>query len=321
MQMVDHAPSVFEPAIGELDTDGNLHEYDPAYEENGYSYGTAPIPATHSQNSSYLTPAPKNFQSASQTSIYELDTGSQRRSTDKKRKRQLIEDLDLTAARRLSQEPDSIMADAPPAILHSGLTGGLNRLLSKSKFPPTPDYSNGSQTQDRSPPSPAIRPKKLRVKDGNPSKDSRGRKTSHSSALVKIRKPSSSRRTSEESRPRKHHRSHHHRDDDSHPHNATDRPKRHLKAIEAPPPASTTHQESSSQQQLILYRTRAELFLSFVNKGPESETGMSVNKVLKRYHRERGEQGLGLGKCDEEKELWRTLRMRRNERGEVVVVF
>ncbi len=317
MQMVDHAPSVFEPAIGELDTDGNLHEYDPAYEENGYSYGIAPIPATHSQNSSYLTPAPKHFQNTSQTSIYELDAGSQRRSTDKKRKRQQIEDLDLTAARRLSQEPDSIIAD-PPAILHSGLTGGLNRLLSKSKFPPSPDYSNGSQTQDRSPPSPAIRPKKLRAKDGNPSKDTRGRRTSHSSTLVKIRKPSSSRRTSEESRPRKHHRSHHHHSDD---HNTTDRPKRKLKAIEAPP-ATTSHQESSSsQQQLILYRTRAELFLSFVNKGPDSEAGMSVNKVLKRYHRERGEQGLGLGKGDEEKELWRTLRMRRNERGEVVVVF
>ena len=313
MQMVDHAPSVFEPAIGELDTDGNLHEYDPAYEENGYTYGTDPIPATQSQNTSYLTPAPKSLLNGSQTSIYELDTGSQHRSTDKKRKRQQIEDLDLTAARRLSQEPDSIMADAPPAILHSGLTGGLNRLLSKSKFPPSPDYSNGSQTQDRSPASPGLRPKKLRAKD------SRGRKT-HSSALVKIRKPSSSRRTSDESRPRKHHRSHHHADD-SHPHHtAAERPRRKLKAIEPAPPAATS-QEDSSQQQLVLYRTRAELFLSFVNKGPDSEKGMSINKVLKRYHRERGEQGLGLGKGDEEKELWRTLRMRRNERGEVVVVF
>ncbi len=313
MQMVDHAPSVFEPAIGELDTDGNLHEYDPIYEENGYSYGTQPVPATHSQNSSYLTPAPKHLRNGSRTSIYELDTGSQRRSTDKKRKRQQIEDLDLSAARRPSQEPDSIMADAPPTILHSGLTGGLNRLLSKSKFPPSPDYSNGSQTQDRSPPSLMKRPKKLGAKDGS-SKDARGRKA-HTSALVKIRKPSSSRRTSDESRPRKHHRSHHHTEDPrSH---TADHPKRKLKTIEPPP----TNLQEDSQQQLIIYRSRAELFLSFVTKGPESEKGMSINKALKRYHRERGEQGLGLGKGDEEKELWRSLRLRRNERGEIVVVL
>ncbi len=312
MQMVDHAPSVFEPAIGELDTDGNLHEYDSVYEENGYSYGAHPIPATHSQNSSYLTPAPKSLHNGSRTSIYERDTGSQRRSTDKKRKRQQIEDLDLTAARRLSQEPDSIMADAPPVILHSGLTGGLGRLLSKSKFPPSPDYSNGSQTQDRSPPSPVKRPKKLSVKIGS-SKDGRGRKA-HSSDLVTIRKPSS-RRASDESRPRKHHRSHHHTEDSrSH---TTDRPKRKIKAIEPPPTTSL----EDSQQQLILYRTRAELFMSFVTKGPDSEKGMSINKVLKRYHRERGEQGLGLGKGEEEKELWRSLRLKRNERGEIVLVL
>ena len=70
-----------------------------------------------------------------------------------------------------------------------------------------------------------------------------------------------------------------------------------------------------------MYRTRAELFLSFVTKGPESESGCSVNKALKRYHRERGDMGLGLGKAEEEKELWRAVRLRRNERGEVVVMF
>lgn len=71
---------------------------------------------------------------------------------------------------------------------------------------------------------------------------------------------------------------------------------------------------------MVVYRTRAELFLSFVNKGPESEHGCSINKALKRYHRERGERGLGLGKPEEEKELWKCLRVRRNDRGEVVIV-
>ena len=66
-------------------------------------------------------------------------------------------------------------------------------------------------------------------------------------------------------------------------------------------------------------RTRAESFLSVVRKGPESEKGYSINKALKRWHRDGG-SGNG-PKHEEEKELWRTLRLKRNERGEVVVFF
>lgn len=68
-------------------------------------------------------------------------------------------------------------------------------------------------------------------------------------------------------------------------------------------------------------KMRAESFLSFVTKGPDSERGCSVNKALKRWHRE----GAGTGteftgsKEEEQKELWRGLRLRRNERGEIVV--
>ena len=61
------------------------------------------------------------------------------------------------------------------------------------------------------------------------------------------------------------------------------------------------------------------MFLSFVTKGPESEMGCSVNKVLKRYHRERGEHGTD--KMEDEKELWKSLRLKRNERGEIVVLI
>jgi len=183
-----------------------------------------------------------------------------------------------------------------PPVLHSGLTGGLNRLLSKSKFPPSPDYSGGDGNEP-GPLSPVKRKKDISDK-------SRGRA---SSALVRVRKV---RRTSNESRPRKHHRSHRHAHDDP------DRPKKAMKAIEYP-----GHSQEDSYQQLVVYRTRAELFMSFVTKGPESENGCSVNKALKRYHRERGEQGLGMGKSEEEKELWKSLRLRRNERGEIVLIM
>merc|ERR1712093_618142 len=46
---------------------------------------------------------------------------------------------------------------------------------------------------------------------------------------------------------------------------------------------------------------------------------ISMNKALKRYHRERAATNTGLGKAVEEKELWRSLRMKKNERGEIVL--
>ncbi len=70
-------------------------------------------------------------------------------------------------------------------------------------------------------------------------------------------------------------------------------------------------------------KLRAESFLSYVTKGPDSERGCSINKALKRWHRD----GAGTGaefdgsKEDEQKELWRGLRLRKNERGEIVVFF
>lgn len=74
---------------------------------------------------------------------------------------------------------------------------------------------------------------------------------------------------------------------------------------------------------MIPYQSRADLFMSFINKGEESERGMSVHKALKRYHRERGGGGRAMmrtaDKGEEEKELWKGLRLRRNERGEVVL--
>jgi cell growth-regulating nucleolar protein len=71
--------------------------------------------------------------------------------------------------------------------------------------------------------------------------------------------------------------------------------------------------------EMVVYQPRAELLLSFINKGPESERGVSMNKALKRYHRERNAEGVGLSRAEEEKELWRSLRMKRNERGEIVL--
>ena len=314
MKMVKNAPSIF----GEVQNSTEKGDDDSLYENNGFTYGSEPITVKKAkQEIEYITPAPKHQHKPSTEAIYGLEN-PERKSTDKKRKRLHVEELDLTEARRPSVEleADIVMIEAPSApILHSGLTGGLNRLLSKSKFPPSPEYSNG----DPSPTSPVRRSKQITAAK---EKD-RGRKSSSGVSrtaggqLVRIRK----RRTSDESRPRKQHRSEHHTHSS---HNSEHHPKPQ-KTIEHPKRKAIEYHPHSRQdddsQQLIVYKTRAELFMSFVTKGPDSEQGYSMHKALKRYHRERGEQGLGLEKVDEEKELFKGLRLRRNDRGEGVVLL
>ena len=341
MRMKEHAPGVFEAGDNhpENGSDARYTDYDYdcdydydnrrfrtahdkysdlyAYNDRGYSYGADPIPTGYPEDrQAYLTPAPRREterikvkERASKDSRKEKDGKEHKK--DKKRKRHPVEELDLSASRHNSVIPsDSLMEDAPPVLLHSGLTGGLNRLLSKSDFPPSPDYS-GADAGGPSPNSPLKRSK--HTSTAHKSKD-KNRVTT----LVKTRKPSSSSQETEtERRPRKHHRHHHHH----HSSHRSASPPRHkqLKAIEYHQPTTTTAANGDANA-LILYRSRAELFMSFINKGPDSEKGLSVNKALKRYHRERGEKGVGLGKGEEEKELWKELRMRRNERGEVVLL-
>jgi cell growth-regulating nucleolar protein len=77
--------------------------------------------------------------------------------------------------------------------------------------------------------------------------------------------------------------------------------------------------QGDDANQMVVYKPRAELLLGYINKGPESERGVSMNKALKRYHRDRNAMGVGLTRAEEEKELWRSLRMKRNGRGEIVL--
>ena len=304
MTMVEHARSVFEPGdqLAKVTSEtGDMNGFDDDFEENGFSYGAEPVRIRHDDvGQTYATPAPKRDKDGKKIKDKDREV-KERKSTDKKRKRHQVEELDLSAARPSSDERDEIMEDAPPE-LHSGLTGGLTRLLSNSEFPPSPDYSGGDGFE-ASPLSPLKRTRTTR--------ESGKARTRASTTLIRTRKVSSSTRTSDESRPRKHHRKHHHHHDVR-----VETPARNLKAIAYHAPDA-----DHSQQQLIVYRTRAEHFMSFVQKGPESEHGCSINKALKRYHRERGEQGLGLGKGEEEKELWKSLRLRKKERGEIVVFF
>ncbi|PSN65607.1 hypothetical protein BS50DRAFT_496882 [Corynespora cassiicola Philippines] len=337
---------------------------DESFAANGFAYGTEPIRPTmerhdtfneKEQDPNFVTPAPKSKHSRTKSRDKDVDTTIKK--AERKRKRNSPAELDMSLV-RAQEERDTMMADAPP-VLHSGLTGGLNRLLARPEFPPSPEYSgdyvensplspmkrhkqgvskallraqkewDAQQEKDRKA---EIKEEKARQKEEKKEKE-RGRERERkerkaSTALVKI-KPKKrrdesareSRKTREGDRRRKKQYS-------ESP--SPSREKKTLKAIEYHPEPPTT--EANGQLivrpngELAPVKTevdaRADLFMSFINKGPDSERGMSVNKALKRYHRERYERWDGEAhKADEEKELWKSLRLRRNDRGEVVLFF
>jgi cell growth-regulating nucleolar protein len=256
---------------GFIDAAGDMVDEDP---DALVQYGIGPIPGA------FETPAPGRERRRKE--------GSEQKK-DKKRK-------------RLHIDTDQVMDDAPP-MLHTGLTGGINRMM-RSHFPPSPDYSGGDAA-DPSPASPLK--KKKHSKHSKSKKDSIGSNLmgllggSKSSKSKKIRKVSTSSKKSSSS-------SHRHRERDG-----------------EKPPALIEYRPGSSGEggdadnQMVVFRPRGDLFLSYVNKGPDSERGYSVKKALRHFHRERTGSDDFQGKSVEEKELWRSLRMRKNERGEIVL--
>jgi cell growth-regulating nucleolar protein len=256
-------------------------------EEDMVQYGEGPV--VHFQ-----TPAPKTHRKKSKDSDIKKD---------KKRKR-----LHIDTA--IEGHNDQVMTDAPP-VLHSGLTGGLNRLMRPPQFPPSPDYSGGD-AGDQSPiPASPIK-KSKHTKPAKPSRtESFGTNLkalvsgTHKSKVSKKRKHSSERKDKGKDKKKK----------DRSTHRETDKVP---KLIEYRPQSGSEGKDANAGT-MIVYKPRSDLFLSLCNKGPESERGCSVNKALKRYHRERTSSGTSLGKLTEEKELWRSLRMRRNDRGEIVL--
>ena len=125
----------------------------------------------------------------------------------------------------------------------------------------------------------------------------------------------------------------------------------HIATISTPPMPTSTDVSSSSKvrprggsqeravattsQELATYippDRLASMFMSLVNKGPDSSRGCSINKVLKRFHRQRfgdgGEAGEDImvrvskeRRDIEEDSLWRAVRLRRNDAGEIVLFF
>ncbi|KAJ4421240.1 hypothetical protein N0V82_003872 [Gnomoniopsis sp. IMI 355080] len=248
------------------------------------SYGTGPIPGGIMV---YDTPMPKARRPR---------RSDKEGKKDKKRKRLHVATHDLE------------MTDAP--VLHSGLTGGLRRMMDPQAFPPSPDYSGSGGEVAETPASPLKKSKHSRHhrssrQEGGIGNNLMSMLSSGSTKLAsKAKKRKSTATTSSKKR---------------HSHHSTKR----LDGAKEPKLIGYNDNDGEEKRSgsgaLVRYDYRADLFFSMVNKGPESERGCSVNKALKRFHRERNASGDAMSKPLEEKELFKTLRMKRNESGEIVL--
>lgn len=368
MRMVDHARSVFEPssALAPLNTEGDDENkvYDVAYEQNGYSYGADPIPPSQyppgpNVSTEFMTPAPKKKKDRSRK---EQGQGSAAIS-EKKRKRR-TEDVDMDDADPVQGE-DTPMMDAPSSVynnpgtpmVHSGLTGGIDRMLRSPSVEGEEQHAEHPRRRYQEPVSPIKRSRrndkdahnheggtmKSRAErfvssmfggsvvsassgDTQPKALVRTRRRSSSDAENRSKKSSKARSTSSSqvvsSDPNKTKRK-------SSAHTDGDRPSRRQKQIEY----RDGPRAGDDARDMVVYRQpnipddfqrdMAGHFMSLVTKGPESSRGFSVNKILKRFHNSADyDDGLDREqRMEDEKELWRTLRLKRNERGEVVVFF
>ena len=382
------------------------------YETDGFSYGAEPVPpgARHVNDSfvslDFMTPAAKATKAKlDKDRAAGLQSASHSRSnsgagsvSEKKRKRAQTE----------SYEIDTPMQDAPQTedrpvdreLAHSGLTGGLGRMMSNGDTSPYVEDHEYSQkdkrksrqySQHEDPPSPLKKSRRSRDLSESQSRDRGGSSNGNGlgisikgraskvmsmvgtgSVLAALANPAAAhnqgtsqalvkktRRASDESRNRdgrngsqvrgekKRHKVHRHngtareniRFENGSRSRITDErsrspeaSRRKVKVIEYHSDKQRREDSDSDDSgydqkgQMVVFGSaqktmvRCETFLQFITKGPDSEKGCSMNKALKRWHRDAGIRRTE-EKIDEEKNLWKGLRLKRNDRGEIVVFY
>lgn len=250
------------------------------------TYGVDPIPIG---STAYQTPVPRSRDRR------RSDKDSKK---DKKRKRLHVSTRDLE------------MTDAP-TLPHSGLTGGLNRMTTGPQtYPPSPDYSGSGGEFGETPASPLKKSKHSkhhksgREESGGIMNSIASIMSSKSPSKAKKRKSSSTSATTK----KRHSRTH------------------SSKRLEgAKEPRLIGYKEESQEDKngagtMVLHYDRpVDLFFGMANKYLEKDRGCSVKTALRQFHKERSHAEDAGSKSSEEKELLKSLRMRRNDRGEIVL--
>ncbi|KAL4979612.1 hypothetical protein BDW66DRAFT_126838 [Aspergillus desertorum] len=356
MKMKENAPSVFERSQASTRAEAEEVDKSKDYEENGFTYGSGPIqpPVYPNKNAAismeFLTPAPKKKKER---------RGERKQSpaalvvttSDKKRKRHTDDHEMEDADTPMLEAPSSVLNHPGTPMLHSGLTGGIDRMLRSPSLDGEHDLENALRRyQDPSSPLKRTRrDEKEGYGDAGLGISFKNRAERLVSSMFAGSSVSGSSVAGNEAEPRKSKKTHKVRYDDQAPSSEVlktkrkcsaqtggDRPSRRVKKIEHPDSPRDNGRDMVAYRQENhpgeAQRQMAAHFLSLVTKGPESTRGFSVNKVLKRFHKDfsddlDGDRGRGQGRSradreqrlEDEKDLWRTLRLKQNERGEIVL--
>lgn len=249
------------------------------------AYGATPVPVG---DAVYQTPAPRSRRKSDKDS-----------KKDKKRKRLHVSTRDLE------------MTDAP--VLHSGLTGGLHRMTTGPQtYPPSPDYSGSGGEFGETPASPLKKSKHSKHHKSS-REESGGIMNSIASILTSSKSTSKpkKRKSSTSATTKKRHSS-----------SRTHSSKR-LEGAKEPKLLEYTEETKASKTgagtMILHYERPVDLFFGMANKYLEDDRGCSVKRALRQFHKERKRVEGSQPKPLEEKELFKSLRMRRNDRGEIVL--
>ncbi|KAI1614181.1 hypothetical protein EDD37DRAFT_466633 [Exophiala viscosa] len=400
MSMKNSAPSIFSESRapsqnGYRNSEEQSHNQE--YEEKGYTWGTEPVKPRGAldMNGSalsleFMTPAAK--EAKSKLDKKERPRVHSRTNSGSEKKRKRPTDDQFHELERDTLMVDTVKADAH-GIVHSGLTGGLNRMLTEvDEYPSSrsPDTEDRRRTSDKThssrrpqksedPTSPLKRtrhtkedPNGLGIsikgravkalsmvggallpgsqydsQQGTNRTRRRASSSDQTSSLVRIREGEKRERKKHKAQRhngtasanvRQEHKSRHRTDDDGSPsHSQVQGTGRKMKAIEYhkhDDSASDTDSEGTrrtgdkrkgSNGAMVVFGAEEKMkrsCRSFLANAPgmESDKGYSIHKMLKRWHKNNDVRS-GSGKAEEEDELWRSLRVRRNEKGQYVVFF
>lgn len=290
-------------------------------DEPSVTYGTGPVPSStkkkrRSSSSSSSDTSMRDAHTPKIARIVDARPTAVKTTSDKKRKRQHLLD-DASASTSAAEEPSR------NRLLHSGLTGGLDRMLSVESA------ERDAETEETTPLAATKRGKKERERERERDRDERESSKRHKDKHDRGREDESAMQLHAEGAAGLRRR-----EEDVAAEIARLERKKARKALEAGPERKQIEYAKSSRSDsralVANAASPADAFMKMVkvDEGSSAGTskGQSVWGALKmwRDYTDGGKGGSGkelvlAGGEKEEKKLWKGLRMRLNDRGEVVL--